>query len=57
MTMDWKSKLQRKGEETAGKILPMEDVASPRFGIKARIAAALAGIAMVLTLISQYLGS
>jgi hypothetical protein len=57
MTMDWKSKLQRKGEEAAGKILPMEDVASPRFGIKARIAAALAGIAMVLTLISQYLGS
>jgi hypothetical protein len=57
MTMDWKSKLQRKGEETAGKILPMEDVASPRFGIKARIAAALAGIATVLTLISQYLGS
>ena len=55
--MDWKSKLQRKGEEAAGKILPMEDVASPRFGIKARIAAALAGIATVLTLISQYLGS
>jgi len=55
--MDWKSKLQRKGEEAADKILPMIDDTPPRFGTKARLAAALAGIATVLTLISQYLGS
>jgi hypothetical protein len=60
--MDWKSTLKKEAEKAllkkaAGKILPMEDVASPRFGIKARIAAALAGIATVLTLISQYLSS
>jgi hypothetical protein len=55
--MDWKSTLKRKGEETAGKILPMEDVVAPRIGPKARLAAALAGIATVLTLISHFLGS
>lgn len=55
--MDWKSKLNRKDIEAAGKILPMADTTTPRMGTKARIAAALAGIATVLTLISQYLSS
>jgi hypothetical protein len=60
--MDWKSTLKKEAEKAllkkaAGKILPMEDVASPRFGTKARIAAALAGIATVLTLVSQYLSN
>jgi hypothetical protein len=55
--MDFKSTLKRKGEETAGKILPMEDVAAPRFGTKVRLAAALVGIVIVLTLISHYLGN
>jgi hypothetical protein len=60
--MDWKSTLKGEVEKAllkkaAGKILPMEDVATPRFGKKARLAAVLAGIATVLTLISQYLVS
>ena len=60
--MDLKSTLKGEIEKAllkkaADKILPMEDVAAPRFGTKARLAAALAGIATVLTLISQYLGS
>lgn len=55
--MDWKSILKRKGEEAVGKILPMDDVAPSRLGTKARIAAVLAGIATVLTLISQYLST
>jgi len=60
--MDWKSTLKGETEKAllkkaAGKILPMEDVAPPRFGGKARLAAALAGIGTVLALISQYLGS
>lgn len=60
--MDWKSTLKGETEKARlkkaeGKILPMEDVATPRFGGKARLAAALVGIGTVLALISQYLGS
>jgi hypothetical protein len=60
--MDWKSTLKGETEKAllkkaAGKILPMEPVAKPGLSGKARLAAALAGIATVLTLISQYLGN
>jgi hypothetical protein len=60
--MDWKSTLKKETEKAllkkaAGKILPMADEATPRMSTKARIAAALAGIATVLTLIAQYLGN
>jgi hypothetical protein len=55
--MDWKSKLERRGEQVVDKILPMEDVATSRFGTKVRLAAALVGIVIVLTLISHYLGN
>jgi hypothetical protein len=52
--MDWKSTLKRKGQETAGKILPMEGT-KPALGWKARLAAALAIIGTLATVLSQYL--
>jgi hypothetical protein len=55
--MDWKSKLERKGEQAAGKILPMVDDIPSRVGVKVRIALAVVGIATALILISHYLGS
>lgn len=60
--MDWKSTLKGETEKARlkkaeGKILPMKDVAPPRFGVKARVAAAYAGIGTVLVLILYFLGS
>jgi hypothetical protein len=60
--MDWKSTLKGETEKAllkkaAGKILPMEDVATSRFGAKARVVAACAGIGTVLALILHYLGN
>ena len=55
--MDWKSKLQRKGEQAADKILPMVDDIPSRVGVKARVVIAVVGIAVALLLIAKYLGN
>ena len=55
--MDWKSKLERKGEQAAGKILPMVDDIPSRVGVKVRVAIAVIGIAVALILIAKYLGN
>ena len=57
--MDWKSTLKGEAEKAllkkaAGKILPMEDT-KPALGWKARLAAALAIIGTLATVLSQYL--
>jgi hypothetical protein len=57
--MDWKSTLKKETEKAllkkaAGKILPMDD-AKPAIGWKARLAAALAIIGTLATVLSQYL--
>jgi hypothetical protein len=55
--MDWKSTLKRKGDEAAGKILPMVDDIPSRVGVKVRVAVAVIGIAVALILIAKYLGN
>ena len=57
--MDWKSTLKKEAEKAllkkaAGKILPMEGT-KPALGWKARLAAALAIIGTLATMLSQYL--
>lgn len=53
--MDWKSILKRKGEETVGKILPMDEAPKSALGWKAKLAGALAIIGTLATMLSQYL--
>lgn len=60
--MDFKSTLKKEAEKillkkAAGKILPMEDAPKPALGWKARLAAALAIIGTLATILSQYLSS
>jgi hypothetical protein len=55
--MDFKSTLKRKGKEASVKILPMVEDIPSRVGVKVRVASAVIGIIVALTLISIYLGN
>ncbi len=58
--MDLKSTLKKEAEKAilkkaAGKILPMDDEVKPALGWKAKLAGALAVVATVAGMLSQYL--